>query len=353
LGGNPNEGGFSRAPKFYIANIANHEGETKMKENKGGTTMKGLTLSFGLAVLACLPMSGMAQDTSAGLAPDAITYTFTPHNFPTDVFTQLLGINDFGTIAGYHGSGNPGHPNVGFTLTLDSKDTFTKENFPGAVQTQVIGINNAGDTDGFYIDHAGATHGFLRIASSGGFVTVDFPSTLSSPKVNQLLGLNGLGQAAGFYNDHANLSHGYIYARFGGVFSVFKIPPATTVTATGVNETGEVCGFYTDMSGVTHGFLLNQGTFTPLNFPGGTATQAFGLNNNGQVVGSYTDSSGMTHGFVWTSGIGFQGPIDDPAGPGATIINGINDGAVIVGFSGVCVSAPTGATTCNGFVATP
>lgn len=54
----------------------------------------------------------------------------------------------------------------------------------------------------------------------------------------------------------------------------------------------------------------------------------------------------------WTKGV-FQGPVDDPNGPGATIINGINDGAFIVGFYGVCVSAPVGATTCNGFVGTP
>jgi len=61
----------------------------------------------------------------------------------------------------------------------------------------------------------------------------------------------------------------------------------------------------------------------------------------------------MIHGFIWTSGTGFQGPVDDPNGVGATLINGINDGAVIVGFSGTCVSAPVGATTRNGFVGFP
>jgi len=47
--------------------------------------MKGLTLSFGLAVLACLPMLGVAQDTPADLASDPITYTLVTVNFPTDV----------------------------------------------------------------------------------------------------------------------------------------------------------------------------------------------------------------------------------------------------------------------------
>jgi probable HAF family extracellular repeat protein len=321
-----------------------------MKENKGGMTMKGLTLSFGLAALACLTVAGMAQDTSADLV-STMPYTFQTANFPTDVFTQLFGINDTGEIAGYHGSGNPGHPNRGFTLDLPN--TFTPENFPGAVQTQVVGINNVLTTVGFYIDTAGTNHGFLKVGSS--YTKVDFPFTTStSPKVNQLLGLNNKGQSAGFYNDVKNNAHGYIYARVGGVFLVFTIPGATTATATDINDTGEVSGFYTDTAGVTHGFLLNQGIFKILNFPGATATQAFGLNNNGQVVGSYTDISGMTHGFIWTSGgIGFQGPYDDPKNSGATIINGINDGAVIVGFSGQCVSAPVGATKCDGFVAFP
>ena len=261
----------------------------------------------------------------------------------------MLGINDTGTIAGYHGSGLTGHPNNGFILELPS--TFTPENFPSAVQTQVIGINSNGSTAGFYIDTKGANHGFLRHGSLS--VKVDFPGTTSVPKFNQLLGLNAQAQSAGFYNDAAGNSHGYIYAALGSVFSVFTIHGATTATATGVNETGQVCGFYTDTAAIMHGFLLNLGRLTILNFPGAAATQAFGLNNQGQVVGSYTDLSGMVHGFLWTRGIGFQGPIDDPSGPGATIINGINDGAVIVGFYGTCVSAPVGATTCNGFVAFP
>jgi uncharacterized membrane protein len=302
-------------------------------------TMKRLTLilSFGLAALVWPPMSAVAQ----------LTYSFQTVNFPTDSFTQLLGINDSGEIAGYHGSGLTGHPNRGFRLDLPS--TFTPENFPGAVQTQVIGINNVFNTAGFYIDANGSNHGFLKVGSH--FHSVDFPDTTSVPKVNQLLGLNA-EQSAGFYNDSASNSHGYIASR-SGVFSALIVPDATSSTATGVNEAGQVSGFYTDKAGVTHGFLLNQGKFKRLNFPGATATQAFGLNNQGQVVGSYTDSAGLIHGFIWTSGRGFEGPLDDPDGVGATMINGINDGAVIVGFYGVCVTAPATATTCNGFVGTP
>src|SRR5215469_4512579 len=133
----------------FATQSGNQEGE----KHKGGTKMKGLKgliRSFGLAALVGLSASAMAQ----------ISYTFETVNFPTDSFTQLLGINDFGAIAGYHGSGLTGHPNQGFTLDLPK--TFTTENFPGSVQTQVIGINNLSGTAGFYIDAKGANHGFLK-----------------------------------------------------------------------------------------------------------------------------------------------------------------------------------------------
>src|SRR5712692_10227913 len=76
---------------------------------------------------------------------DRFRFHFQTVSFPGDTFTQLLGINSSGTIAGYHGA-DPN--NRGFVLTLPT--TFTAENFPGSDQTQVIGINNRGNTAGFY-----------------------------------------------------------------------------------------------------------------------------------------------------------------------------------------------------------
>jgi probable HAF family extracellular repeat protein len=296
---------------------------------------------LGLAVLVCLSMpSGMAQDTGAATDPST-TYTFQTVNYPGDNFTQLLGVNDSKVIAGYHGSGQTGHPNKGFVLTLPK--TFTSENFPGSVQTQVTGINNHNTTSGFYIDTKMINHGFYELNADGTFTTVDFPGTT----FNQLLGVSLQAQFAGFYQDSAGNAHAYTFGRVGGVFSVFTIPNATAATATSVNNTGEVSGFYADTSGV-HGFILNLGTFTPLNYPGAAATSALGLNNKGEVVGTYTASSGEVHGFVYEGGK-FQS-VDDPDGIGETMINGVNDNGVIVGFYGSCT---IGAFVCNGFVGTP
>jgi hypothetical protein len=64
------------------------------------------------------------------------------------------------------------------------------------------------------------------------------------------------------------------------------------------------------------------------------------------VVGLYTDSAGNTHGFVYGEKAGTFQTVDDPNGVGTTIVNGINDKGVLVGFFG---TAPIN----SGFVATP
>src|SRR5260370_12385532 len=136
------------------------------------------TLVLVAAMWVCSATSISAQEGS---------FHFQTVIFPGDTFTQLLGITDFGMIAGYHGA----VVNQGFVLTLPNN--FTLQNFPNSAQTQVIGINDRRYTDGFYIDTAGTTHGFLDI--NGTFTTVDFPRTT----FNQLLGLHYPYHAAGHY----------------------------------------------------------------------------------------------------------------------------------------------------------
>jgi hypothetical protein len=102
---------------------------------RGGFSMKRFALSFVLAAFVCASMSAQAADETE--------FTFQTVVFPSDTFTQLLGINLFSKIAGYHGA----TVNKGFVLTLPS--TFTSENFPGSAQTQVVGINTINQTAGF------------------------------------------------------------------------------------------------------------------------------------------------------------------------------------------------------------
>jgi hypothetical protein len=66
--------------------------------------LKSIALSLGFAVLACM---SMAAQTS---------YNFKTVNYAHDTFTQLLGINVNGDIAGYHNVND----NKGFTYKLST-----------------------------------------------------------------------------------------------------------------------------------------------------------------------------------------------------------------------------------------
>jgi uncharacterized membrane protein len=278
--------------------------------------MKRLALVLSLALLAGIAMPSMSQ---AGTV-----YTFQTVNFPGDNFTQLLGINNSGTIAGYHGA----VINEGFTLTLPNN--FVLESFPGSTSTQVVGINNTGLTDGFYVDNAGITHGFIY--NGGSFTTTDAPGTA----FNQLLGINNAGTAAGYSSlDPTGATLQMAYTRTsGGVYTYLSSLLPSGIgnnQATSINSNGEIAGFYmTNNDADSTGFLLNGGVLTNLEFPGSTFTQALGVNNNGEAVGFYIDAMGNMHGFTYLAGTYTE--VNDPNGLNTTLINGINDVGQIVGF---------------------
>jgi probable HAF family extracellular repeat protein len=293
--------------------------------------LKSSALALILAVAGCMT-SAVAQVT---YSYESVQYS---QNGVTDQFTQLLGINNAGLIAGYHGA----NVNKGFRYDAATK-TFFNENFPGSAQTQVIGINNLGKTVGFYVTTTGLTKGFQF--QNGVYTNTNFPGE----PFNQLLGQNDLAQAAGYYSGAADGSapdHAYIYDENGQVFELFVIPGSVQAQATGINNEGQVCGFTIDSKGVNHGWLSITGNLTILNFPESTGTQALGLNNKGQVVGSYTDAAGNSHGFVYEVTTKKWQSIDDPDGVGTTLVNGINDDGVLVGFFG---TSPIN----TGFIATP
>jgi len=259
-------------------------------------------------------------------------YTFKLANFAGDTFTQLLGINNAGTIAGYHGAGTtPQNPNKGFTLTLPNN--FINENFPNSVQTQVVAINNQGNTGGFYVDTAGTTHGFLN--TNGVFSVIDAPNTA----FNQVLGLNDRGVAAGYsstdpggaINQKAFIQNHGTFTYLTGLFA----KGTGNSQATAINNQNMVAGFYVDAQNVTHGFEVNLGNprkakLITIDFPGATSTQVLGINNRGQLSGVYTDAANQSHGFTDTNSR-FQS-IDAPLGIGTTTVNGINDNGQVVGF---------------------
>ena len=294
-------------------------------------TQIGRTVCLGTAITGLVA----AAPALAAAAPEAPAYSFATHGDNADpTFNQLLGINDQGQIAGYFGAGTSAtvHPNRGYVVHPPYHQAdFTNENFPGAAQTQVIGINNSGTTVGFYADAGGDNFGF--VLKAGIWTAVIDPRT-GAGTVNQLLGLNNDGVAVGFYTDGKGNNHGYEFNFHTDTFSAVNVPGATSVTATGINAEGNVTGFYSGpKSGGTRSFVRIGGRVTTFGAPNSGNTTAFGINNNNEIVGAYVIGSGAkaaTHGFVRTTGA-FHG-VDDPNGVGTTLINGVNDNGVIVGF---------------------
>ena len=209
------------------------------------------------------------MDSCFGLHSHAVvrcrfSYTIQTVSFPGDNFTQLLGINDAGTIVGFHGA----TVNQGFTFTPPS--TFTDTNFPNSAQTQVIGVSSAAANDnkvGFYVDTAGMTHGFISIpglpAGIGPFFTVDQPGTA----FNQVLGISSVGNRIAGYSSTdptgVTLQQAYIGTAglFGNTFTDINglLPANQNSQATGINNAGNAVGFYLPTADTSIGFLDTGG----------------------------------------------------------------------------------------------
>ena len=305
----------------------------------------GLANSFALPVLA-------QQTNSPDVGKIHLKFRNVINIFdPT--FNQELGINDFGVIAGYFGSGAAGHPNKGYTIfrrgaKLTQAD-FINENFPGSVQTQVTGINNRGRffrsatiTVGFWSDSNNASgvnnnFGFVNIGGQNGtFINVNNPNTgtINGVKTNQLLGINDTNVAVGFYVDTAGATHGYTFNLQSNTYSANIDDPngVGTTTAAAINDLDQIVGFYVDGNGVTHGFFENGGVFKTIDAKNATATSLLGLNTFGEAVGFDIDQAGNMHGIICNLSTGVTKEVDDPRGIGTTTFNGLNDLGQIVGF---------------------
>ncbi len=82
----------------------------------------------------------------------------------TFVFSQILGINDFGIAVGYYGD-STGSQHAFIFNTHTGKYTFLDDPnaaFSNGVEvTQITGISNSGEITGFYSDANGVFHGFV------------------------------------------------------------------------------------------------------------------------------------------------------------------------------------------------
>jgi hypothetical protein len=110
--------------------------------------------------------------------------------------------------------------------------------------TDAYGINNSGSAVGFFINAAATrAHGYMRDAS-GKITVIDFPGSVTSA----CTGINDAGVITGFYMDRAGATHGYIL--INGNFLTSTLPYLAQP-----NNKGEFVGSLTGKSGQTFGFL--------------------------------------------------------------------------------------------------
>lgn len=288
-----------------------------------------------------LILASVACSLFASAAAMAQGFTFTTlDNMKDPTFNQLLGINDDGTIVGYFGSGQAGHPNRGYEISPPYTE-YTARNQPGSIQTQATGINNSGLITGFWSDtNSGTDNNFavFFVPETANLLSLNainpkVGKTAGVPEISQALGINNSNVVAGFYIDAAGKSHGYTY-NLSGIYTPINIPGATSVTATGINDSGEVCGFYVNAKGHTLGFVRNgtSGVVTTFGVPGFTNVQLLGINNSGIAVGFYADAANVPHGLYYSSSTGSWTQVDDPAALNGTVLNGLNNQNQLVGF---------------------
>lgn len=287
-----------------------------------------------VALAAAASVLAYTQQSHAG------SIAFTTIDNPGDpTFNQLLGITNAGVISGYFGSGAAGHPNQAY-LIAPPYTKFGPANVPGSVQTQADAISGnavAGFWSGTNLGIGqDANYGFIRYSKNGKpqYVLVN-DLAAGVPATAQVLGVNASQIAAGFYVDANGNSHGFTYSLAASVYTPVKVPGAPQVSATGINNNNLVCGFYVDGRKIQHAFLEASTGSSPISFtvPGAAVTQFLGVNSKGEAVGFYQlTPTDITHGITYDPANGNWTQIDNPNGPGGTVLNGINDKGEVVGF---------------------
>lgn len=166
---------------------------------------------------------------------------FTQYDIKGSKGTSVNGINNAGDFSGTLGSnGNyRGFISVGGNLT-----TFAVNGRP----TEAYGINSANSTVGYFINApANAFHGFLR-DSTGHYTQIDFPGSTSTACTS----INDAGVITGFYVDSAGANHGFILD--SGNYKNSQFPYIAQL-----NNVGAMVGSFDSNKGQTFGFILQPG----------------------------------------------------------------------------------------------
>lgn len=246
---------------------------------------------------------GMAtNDWSTVVGVKALGSSVSDYSASAYGWTELDGINDYGTITGSAYANADGAELPFFLVNGRTTPISTRSDALFAT----CNINNYGDLAGSFTsatidpDH---TYAFTKIR---GRVSI-FMYPQAGVQTTQAFGINNYGQVAGFYQDASDNYHGFVLS--GGRFGSYDYPGAVVTRLYGINDDGTLAGYYmtslTDAE-ITKGFIYKNGRTTAINVPGAIGTAPQAINNKGQVVGIYlTGTLGVYstyryHGFIAT-----------------------------------------------------
>lgn len=295
------------------------------------------------AVLA-LSMGTAAPSSTAGQALPA-PYHYQTVALPGYPAVTVNGISDSG---GYAGTACPDRNCTKvalFVTTAAGKTTFYKlpfaNHFPaGSFNASAGGMDNAGDVVGFYTDAKHSFHGYLR-AASGVLTELDDPLAADirfGGTTPESISPDG-SVVVGYYVDHAGVSHGFLLR--AGRYTTYDVPGAKA-TIVSFDYAGEFGGYYEAADGVYRGFYVISGKVHTVSAPverGARQREVtlYGLDAVGTVFGEATSANLPAYGFGYANGryTTFRDP--NQAGTGAVagtyIYNANSDGVVVGNYS--------------------
>jgi probable HAF family extracellular repeat protein len=134
---------------------------------------------------------------------ESVSKTYAPVNFPGANFSVALGINPGGDhIVGSYNLNFPTGTALGF---LYRGGSFTTIQIRGSTGTQAFGINDSGTIVGdYFVSGSSNSQGFLLKGTR--FLTINFPGAMQSFPSN----LNDFNEVVGWFIDSAGATHGYL-----------------------------------------------------------------------------------------------------------------------------------------------
>lgn len=278
--------GFLRAPDGTLTTIRIHGGNDELTEVQG-LNNDGSVAGFNGYGPAVENARGFLR-TSGGL--------FTLFRVAHNPVTVPTGINSIGTIAGYYKEAIDTDRLHGFVRTTDGS-VITFDPSADVKWTFPLAINKKGVIVGGFEDADFVIHGFIRNAD-GKIITLDIPECPSASSARTISRSGWIGGVCDDFGDEL----GFVRASDGTTATFAASAAAEVTVVNGINDDGAATGYYQDQDGF-HSFVREaDGKITTFDVPGGHLTVAYAINATGVIAGSFRDSDEHQHGFIRTPG---------------------------------------------------